>query len=319
MDEFDLIDRITRQLAQHTDVRIGPGDDAAELTVHHGSVLASTDILVEGVHFRQDWTTPYALGRRAAAQNLADITAMGGTASALLVAVAAPRGTDPTWFTELARGLRDECDLVGASVIGGDLSAGPTIVVSVTVLGDSGGAAPVTRAGARAGDVVAVAGRLGWSATGLIALQHGLPVDPQLLDAYRTPQPPYAAGPLGRAAGATAMIDVSDGLLADAAHIADASGVTLAFDSAALTPDALVAEASAMLGVDPRQAVLTGGEDHAILATFPLGADGVAMVPSPSFRVIGRVVARGVHAVLVDGAPHGGPGGHDHFAEVHHG
>lgn len=319
MDEFELIDRITRQLAQHADVRIGPGDDAAELVLRHGSVLASTDILVEGVHFRQDWTTPYDLGRRAAAQNLADITAMGGTASALLVAVAAPRGTHSSWFTELARGLRDECDLVGASVIGGDLSAGPALVVSVTVLGDCAGGAPVTRAGARPGDVVALAGRLGWSATGLAALQRGATVDAPLLEAYRSPQPPYPAGPLGRAAGATAMIDVSDGLLADAAHIADASAVTLALDAAALQPDAPVVAACDVLGLDPMAAVLTGGEDHAILATFPVAADGTAAVPSPLFRVIGRVLARGEHGVLVDGAPHAGPGGHDHFAEVHHG
>lgn len=306
MDEFELIDRITQRFTANPDVLLGPGDDAALLAVHHGAVLASTDILIEDVHFRQDWTTPYDLGRRAAAQNLADITAMGCTASALLVAVAAPRDTPPEWFTELARGLEDECARVGASVIGGDLAAGSAIVVSVTVLGDPGAGAPVTRAGARIGDTVAVAGRLGWSATGLLAHAHGVDVDPALLAAYRVPEPPYAAGPAGRAAGATAMIDVSDGLVADAGHIADASDVTFALTTAALAADATVAEASASLGVDPMVAVLTGGEDHAILATFPGAA------PAP-FRAIGTVVPRGAHSVLIDGAPHAGRKGHDHF------
>ena len=306
MDEFELIDQITARFTLGPDVLLGPGDDAAQLAVHHASVLASTDILVENVHFRQTWTTPYDLGRRAAAQNLADITAMGCTGTALLVAVAAPRSTPPEWFTELARGLQDECALVGASVVGGDLAAAEAIVVSVTVLGDPQGAPPVTRAGARVGDTVAVAGRLGWSATGLLAHERDVDVDPALLAAYRAPEPPYAAGPAGRAGGAHAMIDVSDGLLADAGHIADASSVTLDLDSVALAPDAIVAAASDILGVDPMIAVLTGGEDHAILATFP------GPVPSP-FRAIGRVVQRGGHAVLVDGAPHAGRKGHDHF------
>ncbi len=315
MNEFQLIREITAQFSQHPDVLLGPGDDAAQLLVRHGSVLASTDILVEGVHFRPDWTTPYELGRRAAAQNFADITAMGCNPRALLVAVAAPRQTPAPWFTELARGLQDECALVGASVIGGDLSAGDSIVVSVTVLGDPAGGEALTRGGAQVGDLVAVAGRLGWSATGLLALQQGRDVDPALLSAYRHPQPPYAAGPAGRAAGATAMIDVSDGLLADAGHIADASAVTIDLDSAGLQPDALVRFAAEQLAADPLEAVLTGGEDHAILATFPRHPQGpVALhVPQPLFRIIGRVLPRGEHAVLVDGTPHRGKQGHDHF------
>ncbi len=314
MNEFQLIGAITRGLAQGADVLLGPGDDAAQLRVRSGSVLASTDILVEGVHFRSSWTSPYALGRRAAAQNFADITAMGAQPTALLVAVAAPRGTSESWFTELARGLQDECDLVGASVIGGDLSAGGALVVSVAVLGDAGDGEPVTRGGARVGDLVAVAGRLGWSATGLAALSQGIEVDPVLLAAYRAPEPPYTAGPRARAAGATAMIDVSDGLLADAGHIADASGVTIAIEGALLVPDDEVVRGSAALGVDPLEAVLTGGEDHSILATFPVRADDPTspQVPVP-FRIIGRVGARGEHAVLLDGAPHSGRQGHDHF------
>lgn len=316
MGEFERIDEITARLVQGRWVMVGPGDDAAQLRTPHGSVLASTDILVEDVHFRQDWTTPFELGRRAAAQNFSDINAMGCNPTALLVAVAAPKHIGNGWYTELARGLQAECDLVGASVIGGDLSRGDAIVISVTVLGDPGGGEPVLRSGAQVGDIVAVAGRLGWSAAGLAALQQGVAVDASLIDAYRVPQPPYAAGPAGRAAGATAMIDVSDGLLADAGHVADASHVTIALETSLLVPDPEVAAASRALGMDAMQAVLTGGEDHAILATFPSGGIsplGLHM-PQPLFRIVGRVVARGAHAVLVDGAPHHGRAGHDHFA-----
>lgn len=309
MGEFDLIASITAQLRQRERVLLGPGDDAALLAAPDGRVLASTDILVEGVHFRPEWTSVYQLGRRAAAQNFADIAAMGAVPTALLVGVAAPASQDEEWFTELARGLQDECDLVGASVIGGDLSVGVQTMVAVTVLGDLAGRAPVTRSGARAGDVLAIAGRLGWSACGLLALQQGRDVDPEVLDAYRVPMPPYAAGPRAAAAGATAMIDVSDGLLADAGHIAHASGVTLDIDARSLQPDHQVLVAARRLGAPVLPLVLAGGEDHALLATFP----DLALVP-PDFRSIGRVRPRTDHAVLVDGAPYTGPQGHDHFA-----
>ena len=313
MGEFELIGEITKKFTAQADVLLGPGDDAAQLRIDHGSVLASADILVEDVHFRRGWTTPFGLGRRAAAQNFADIVAMGANPRALLVSVAAPLATPESWFTELAEGLQAECDVVGASVIGGDLSTGPVITIAVTVLGDPSGGAPVTRAGARVGDIVAVAGRLGWSALGLAALERGVTVDPTLIDAYLVPTPPYAAGPAARAAGATAMLDVSDGLLADAGHIARASGVTIALDGALLLPDATVAEAAAALGLDPMATLLTGGEDHALLATFPAGNPPELHIPQPLFRVIGRVEGAGAYPVLVDGAPFVGPAGHDHF------
>lgn len=308
MNEFELIDEITSRLQQQHNVLLGPGDDAAMLATPDGRVLASTDILIEDVHFRQAWTTPYELGRRAAAQNFADIAAMGGVPTALLVGVAAPKGQPSAWFSEVSRGLQDECDLVGASVIGGDLSASDRIMIAVTVLGDLSGRPPVTRSGARIGDVVAVAGRLGWSVLGLTALQQGVAVDAELLAAYRAPTPPYAAGPEAGVSGATSMIDVSDGLLADAGHIADASGVTISLDAMALQPEHQVLVGARQLGIPVLEAVLTGGEDHALLGTF---ADA-ASVP-PSFRSIGRVVQRGDHAVLIDGRPHSGKQGHDHF------
>lgn len=308
MNEFELIDEITSHLRQQPNVLLGPGDDAALLATPDQRVLASTDILIEDVHFRQEWTTPFELGRRAAAQNFADIAAMGGTPTALLVGVAAPKAQDSGWFSEISRGLQAECDLVGASVIGGDLSASDRIMIAVTVLGDLNGRAPVTRSGASVGDVVAVAGRLGWSVLGLAALQQDVAVDAELLAAYRVPLPPYAAGVEAGIAGATSMIDLSDGLLADAGHVADASKVTIALDALALQPGHQVLEGARQLGVRVLDAVLAGGEDHALLATFT----DAAGVP-PSFRSIGRVIARGEHSVLVDGLPHSGKQGHDHF------
>jgi len=308
MNEFELIDEITSHLHQQPNVLLGPGDDAAMLAAPDGRVLASTDILIEHVHFRQEWTTPYELGRRAAAQNFADIAAMGGVPTALLVGVAAPKAQQSQWFSEVARGLQDECDVVGASVIGGDLSASDRIMIAVTVLGDMRGADPVARSGARVGDVVAVAGRLGWSAFGLAALVSGASIDSALLSAYRVPIPPYAAGVEAAAAGATALIDVSDGLLADAGHIADASQVTIELETPSLVPDPEVLAAARQLGIPALGAVLTGGEDHALLAAFP----DASSVPA-SFRIIGRVAGRGEHAVLVDGHPYQGKQGHDHF------
>lgn len=305
--EFELIDSITSHFAQHRGVLLGPGDDAAVLAAPDGRVAVSTDMLVENVHFRTAWTTPHELGRRAAAQNFADIAAMGGVPTALLVAVGAPSDTEPGWFDEVAAGLATECAVVGASVIGGDLAHADRIIVAVTVLGDLHGRAPVTRSGAQVGDVVAIAGRLGWSAAGLLSHQRGIEVDPELRAAYRVPTPPYDAGVAAAVAGATSMIDVSDGLVADAAHIADASGVTIALEAPALPADEAVLLAGTTLGVPVLELLLGGGEDHALLATF------APNTPIPgAFRTIGHVQERS-DAVLVNGRPYTGPRGWTHF------
>ena len=306
--EFELIDDIVAHFTQHSGVLLGPGDDAAVLAAPDGRVAASTDMLVEDVHFRTAWTTPHELGRRAAAQNFADIAAMGGVPTALLVAVGAPAELESDWFEQVAAGLETECAIVGASVIGGDLAKSDRIVIGVTVLGDLQGREPITRSGANVGDVVAIAGRLGWSAAGLLSHQRGIEVDPELRAAYRVPTPPYGAGVAAGIAGATSMIDTSDGLLADAGHIADASGVTLNLEAPSLAADHQVLMASKALGVPVLDLLLTGGEDHAMLATF---APDVPI--PPAFRTIGRVEARGSHAVLVDGQPHAGPTGWTHF------
>src|SRR4051794_16316229 len=162
--EFGLIARIVERLSGGSAL-LGPGDDAAVVAARDGRVVASTDLLVEGVHFRRDWSSAYDVGRKAAAQNLADIAAMGGVGTALLVGLAAPPDLPLQWALDLADGLRDECAVVGAAVVGGDTVSADQVVVSVTALGRVD--RWVTRAGARAGDLVLLVGRPGHSAAGL--------------------------------------------------------------------------------------------------------------------------------------------------------
>ena len=288
MGEFGLIDRVARTAQQGPAVLLGPGDDAAVVAAPDGRVVASTDLLLEGRHFRRDWSAAYHVGRKAAAQNLADMAAMGAVPTALLVGLAAPGDLPLAWARDLAAGLADECAPLGASVAGGDTTRGETLMVAVTALGDLRGLAPVTRSGAHAGDVLAMAGESGWSACGLEFLRRGRADEApeEALSRHRVPRPPYAAGPQAAAAGASAMLDVSDGLLADAGHIARESGVAIDLDRE-WVETAVPAElraAGELLGVDPLEWVLTGGEDHALVACFPAG------VPLPEgWRAIGRV------------------------------
>src|SRR5436190_4686302 len=164
--EFGLIARITARLDPGPACLLGPGDDAAVVAAPDRRVVATTDVLVEGRHFRRDWSTAADVGHRAAAANLADVAAMGGVPTALLVGLCAPADLEVAWAEELADGLADEAALAGAGIVGGDMSSAPVLVVSVTALGDLGGRDPVRREGARPGDVVALAGRVGYAAAG---------------------------------------------------------------------------------------------------------------------------------------------------------
>ncbi|MFL6097418.1 MAG: thiamine-phosphate kinase, partial [Blastococcus sp.] len=196
------------------------------------------------------------------------------------------------------------------------------VVISVTALGDLGGRAPVLRSGARPGDVVALAGRLGWSACGLAVLRRGFTSPIAAVAAHRRPAPPYAAGPAAAEAGASSMCDVSDGLLADLGHLAADSRVTVdldgrALERACLEPVGPLQQVGSALGVDPMAWVLTGGEDHALVATFPArgvlpeGWTAIGAVRSGPRRagvfVDGRPAADVVQAVGAEGA------GHVHF------
>ena len=302
--ESATLARIFPRLPAASHELLGPGDDAAVIAAPDGRFVVTTDMMIHGPDFRLAWSTPHDLGWKAAASNLADVAAMGAVPTALVVAIAAPADSPVSLLEGIADGLREACEQLaaGCGVVGGDLSVSSTLTIAVTAFGDLEGRAPVTRAGARVGDVVAVAGVLGAAASGLrVLFEQAVDADgtpdatkaeilrhltlPQL-----APSPPIFAGRQAALAGATAMLDLSDGLALDARRLATASGVALDLDSADL-------------GDDPELA-LTGGEDHTLLATFP-GA-----IPS-SFRAIGRVVAG--EGVLVDGEPYERRGGWDPY------
>ena len=324
LGEFGLIAALSAWLPPGERALVGIGDDAAVLAAPDGRVVATTDFLLEGRHFRLDTSSARDIGHKAAARSLADVAAMGAVPSALLVALALPGETPVAWARDLAAGLADECARAGAIVAGGDTARAASVLLAVTGLGDLAGRAPVLRSGALPGDLVAVAGPLGHAAAGLALLSAGLPGGP-LAAAQLRPAPPYDAGPEAADLGATAMIDVSDGLLADLGHIADASRVLIDVSAETLRPgEALLEAARAVAGARPHlfrtgvgsppepadaalRWVLSGGEDHAFAATFPPGA----ALPS-RWTVIGEV--REGQGVLVDGQEWAGEAGWDHFA-----
>ncbi|MEZ0353623.1 thiamine-phosphate kinase [Mycobacterium sp. pR1184] len=306
LGEFAVIDRLVRGRVQPDAVLLGPGDDAAVVSAGDGRSVVSTDMLVAGRHFRLDWSTPHDVGRKAIAQNAADIEAMGGRATAFVVGFGAPADTPTADADALVDGMWEEAARVGAGIVGGDLVSSPLWVLSVAVLGDLGGRAPVLRSGAKPGAVLAVAGHLGRSAAGYTLWRNEISGFDQLRARHLVPEPPYGQGAAAAAAGAQAMIDVSDGLIADLRHVADASGVGIDLSTAALAPDRdALSAAAAATGVDPWSWVLGGGEDHALVACF------AGAVPS-GWRVIGRVLD-GPARVLVDGAQWQGYAGWESF------
>lgn len=310
LGEFGLIDAVTSGLAPSPGLLVGPGDDAAVLDLP-GPVVTSVDVLVEGVHFRRDWSSAHDVGRKLVGVNVADIEAMGGRAVGLLVGFSAPADLPAAWAVEFGAGVKDECAAAGIVLLGGDTTRARDITVSGTVLGSLDGRSPVVRSGARPGDVVALAGRTGWAAAGLVVLGRGFRSPRAVVEVQRVPQVPYGFGAQAAAAGATAMIDVSDGLLGDLGHVAGASGVVVDLTTAAFEVPEPLQLVGAVTSTDPMALMLTGGEDHALVATFPSAAD----VPD-GWRVVGavRALSDGEQpGVLVDGAPWAGAGGYRHF------
>jgi thiamine-monophosphate kinase len=304
--EEGILGRIFPRLPSSSATLIGPGDDGAVLAAPDGRFVVTTDMMVHGPDFRLAWSSAHDLGWKAVASNLADIAAMGALPTGLVVALAAPADTAVEFVEEFADGLRDGCAAMapGCGVVGGDLSVSSTLTIAVTAFGDLEGRAPVLRSGARVGDIVAVSGALGAAAAGLRLLFDDAVVDgvpnaalastlrkrhPEI-ESQLAPTPPIGDGRLAALAGATAMIDLSDGLTLDARRLAIASGVAIDLSLAS---------------VGSRSA-LSGGEDHSLLATFP--AD---VVLPGGFRAIG-VVARG-SGLLVDGVPVEARGGWDPY------
>ena len=306
LGEFGLIGQLAARMPSGPGTEVGIGDDAAVLAAPDGRVVATTDFLLEGRHFRRDWAGPGDIGHRAAVRSLADVAAMGAVPTALLVAFAAPPELPASWALDLSAALAAEAARAGATVAGGDTASFEAVLLAVTGLGDLQGRAPVTRGGARPGDVLAVAGPLGRSAAGLALLEAGHREPAGLVQAHLRPMPPYDAGPEAARLGATALMDVSDGLLADLGHISDASHAAFDIKSEALDIGPLIPAAEALGRGNPLEWALTGGEDHSLVATFPPGT------PLPDrWRVIGEV--RAARGILVDGHPHEGSAGWRHF------
>ncbi|WP_084130125.1 thiamine-phosphate kinase [Demequina sp. NBRC 110055] len=305
MSEDDLIALFAPRLPDTDAEILGSGDDAAVLSVD-GDLVVSADMLVEGRHFRREWSSGADVGFRAAVQNLADIDAMGAVPTALEVCLAMPGDTDVEWVLGFADGLREACEPYGVGVVGGDLSGAREIVVSVTALGETHGTSPVTRADAVVGDVVAVSGPLGAARAGLAQLEAGTRYAQDAIDLFLRPRPRIGAGLEAALHGASAMMDLSDGLARDGARIARASQVRVALDSTLIpVHDAATFTAQAM-GADALAWALGGGEDHHMLACFPRES----AVPD-GWSIVG-VVEDG-HGLTVDGAA---PpvAGWDHFA-----
>lgn len=312
VSEREALRRIFPRLPESSATLVGPGDDAAVLAAPDGRYVVTTDMMVHGPDFRLAWSSPEDLGWKAAATNLSDVAAMGAVPTALVVAIAAPATMPVADLEAIADGFRLACEQLapGCGVVGGDLSVSETLTFAVTAFGDLQGRAPVLRSGARPGDVVAVSGALGSAAEGVRLLfaeavdGNGIPsrerfvgvyaAHPDTVGAQLRPRPPIADGPRAAEAGATAMLDLSDGLALDARRIAEASGVAIDLDVRAL-------------GDDVRSA-LTGGEDHSLLAAFPAGT----ALPG-GFHRIG--VVREGSGLLVDGRPFDERGGWDPYLE----
>lgn len=290
---------------------VGPGDDAAVVRAPDGRFVVTTDTMLEGADLRLDWSGWHDLGWKAVASNLADIAAMGGVPTSLVVALAVPRATRVADLELFAEGLADGIAAMapGCGIVGGDLGTAERVTIAVTAFGDLRGADAVLRSGARAGDRVCAVGTLGMSATGLGRLlaasdaaggtlepdaARRLAADDATVRIHLAPTAPVAAGAALAAMGATAMLDVSDGLALDAARVARASAARIALDGAAV--DALAAR----LAID-RDAVLYGGEDHALLVTLPAVIDLPAEVEGAPLTELGVVEAG--EGVTLDGAP----------------
>lgn len=295
--EFPAIARIiAAAAAPSAEVLIGPGDDAALVASPDGRTVISTDVFVEGRHFRQAWSSARDVGHRVIAAAVADVAAMGARPTAVVIGLACPKETTLSWLDDFSAGVRDECAAAGAALVGGDMSRSEAIFVSVTALGDLGGGEPVLRSGAQVGDVVAVAGTLGHAAAGLAILSRGFRSGKAFIEAHRRPRPPYAEGVRARDAGAHAMCDVSDGLVADLTHIAEASGVSIDLQSAAFEVPPRMAEIAGALGADALQWITAGGDDHALAATF-----APESVPDGWLRIgVVREVDQGGPEVRVD-------------------
>ncbi|NNG17949.1 MAG: thiamine-phosphate kinase [Gemmatimonadales bacterium] len=310
--EFDRIRAIAKVLGD----RVGElGDDCAVLERVEGSLVISTDLSIEGQHFRREWLTPEEIGWRAAAAGLSDLAAEGADPIGVLASVAVPRREANT-AERIMAGVGSVAVEVGARVLGGDLSAGPFVIIDVTAVGQTVRA--VTRSGAKPGDGLWVTGRLGGARAALDAWRQGREPDGTARDRFARPVPRIAAGQWLSARGASAMIDLSDGLAGDAAHLAAASQVGLQLELDHMPVDPAVVAVALDRGIPPQRYAAEGGEDYELLVALPakFSASDARQCQTDVGTVLTKIgeVVRG-HAVrcTLAGVPQD-LAGFDHFA-----
>lgn len=303
--ENEALRRTISRLNNSAHALVGPGDDAAVISAPDGRFVVTTDTLIEDHDFKLDWSTGFDLGWKAVASNIADVAAMGAVPTALVVALTSPASTPITWLESFADGLRSACESLapGCGVVGGDLAASNQVMISVAAHGSLEGREPVLRSGAQVGDIVAVAGTLGQAACGLDLLLSGnldaINSYDNWVNVQRRPNPPIGAGVLAAIAGATSMLDISDGLAKDANRIAKSSGVTIQINPQMLQGfEAVLEEAARAIEADEKRWVLVGGEDHSLLATFAPDAQ----LPR-AFKPIGVVLEEGAAPVMFGPQP----------------
>jgi thiamine-monophosphate kinase len=302
--EFDLLARVMDRLPPPgARLRLGPGDDAA-VTVPGGATATSVDALVEGVHFRRDRASLRQIGAKALATALSDLAAVGAEPGEAYVVLGVPDDLDEDGCIEALDGIADCAAATGTTLAGGDVSRSPVLSFAITVVGHAPGPEQlVGRGGARPGDVLVLTGAIGGAAAGLLAeeLPDSGPRLPEeiagrLRERLLVPVPRLEAGRALAAAGATAMIDVSDGLGGDAGHLAERSGVGLRIDAEALPLDRGVADLAEAAGREPLRLAVSGGEDYELLATLPAeGLDLAALAAAAGVAVtqVGEAVAGG--------------------------
>ncbi|MFB3738799.1 MAG: thiamine-phosphate kinase [Candidatus Velamenicoccus archaeovorus] len=329
LPEDELIAAIRRVLSGPApEVEVGLGDDAAVVAAGSGSTVLTTDMLIEGVHFERSSISPRELGAKSIVVNVSDVAAMAGSPRYALASIGVSDDVDAKWVVELAGGMRAACDEYALSLVGGDTNRAGTVVISVTVVGEVASGRAVTRSGARPGDLVVVTGSLGAAAGGLALSRRpageaaralSAPWGRALLDALVRPVARVGEGQTLGQAGATAMMDLSDGLAKDLSRLCAESGVGVRLDLASIPVAAPLREGAAALGVDPLELALSGGEDYELLATIDAtDADHARARLADRFGValteIGVIIEEGLVAVGPDGVERPlRPTGWDHF------
>ena len=295
LSERDVINALQKIFASADPrVRVGIGDDAAVVTTQPQSIITS-DMAVEDVHFKLEWSSAFDIGRKITAANVADILSMGGKCDYLTASVALTGNETMQWIENLARGMKHEADAAGALIVGGDIARGPKIVISMTAVGSA--QSPILRSGAKVGDSLYLSSLTGWSAAGLELLTREVSINSAIaeraLSEFSAPTLDYSSD----FSGATAMADVSDSVLIQAEQIAEASGVQLALDQVLISQATEFKDLSTLadeLKVDVFQWILGGGEDHVLLAT------GESL---PGIRIGSVVAGSGIAGVDMKKAP----------------